>query len=344
MRLRPDQLTKHLQQPLAPVYYLSGDEPLLMQEYSDAIRQAFRDQGFSEREVLHVESGFDWQQLLGCASSMSLFGDRKLIELRLNNPKPGDAGSKALQEYTEHLNPDTALLITSAKVDASSQKTKWFKALDHCGVILQVWPLDTQQLPNWIDKRLRSKGLQADRDAIQIMVDRVEGNLLAAAQEVEKLSLLGKQQTISAETVSNVVADNSRYNIFSMVDHALAGQRKETLRALNGLRAEGGEATLILWALAKDIRLLAETQFACQQGQAAESFLRSQRVFDKRLPLMKKALQRLSEKQLTALLQLAHQTDYAIKGMNQESVWDSLTDLALGLCGVSGLSLKALAR
>lgn len=344
MRLRADQLNRHLQQKLAPLYYVCGDEPFQMQESCDAIRLSFRDNGFTEREVMQVDRSFDWQELLSSANSMSLFAEKKLIELRLSSPKPGDAGSKALRAYVENLNPDTALLISSPKVDASTQKTKWFKELESVGVILQLWPLDSQQLPYWIEQRLKKHGLNADRDAVALIAERVEGNMLAAAQEVDKLALLVSNENISAETVAKVVADSSRYNVYNLADHALAGRAREALRALNGLRAEGSDTLHILWALSRDIHLLSDANYACQQGQSIDAFLKRQRVFDKRIPLIKGALKRLNgdkkgSKNINELFVLAQHIDHSIKGMAKGSAWDGMAELCLRLGGINSLKL-----
>ncbi len=333
MRLRSEQLSKHLSQSPALIYFVSGDEPLLMQESCDTIRKYFREQGFSERDVMHVESGFDWQQLLGSARSMSLFAERKLIELRLNNPKPGDAGSKALQEYVKDLNPDTALLISSSKIDAGTQKTKWFKAIEQHGAVIQLWPIDARQLPNWIKQRLQRHGLRADTDALRLIAEKVEGNLLAAAQEVDKLALMADNDVITAQAVSDAVADNSRYNLFALVDNCLAGQAKEALRALHGLQAEGGEPTVILWAFSREIRLLQDARFMLDQGQSLSHFFSKQRVFEKHKPLMQSALRRLSANDLFTMLQQCQKIDLSIKGMHQASVWDELDQLIMQLAG-----------
>ncbi len=341
MRLRADQLNRHLQQSPAPLYYVSSDEPFQLQESCDAIRRCFRENGFTEREVMQVDRSFDWQELLSSANSLSLFAERKLIELRLSSPKPGDAGSKVLRKYVEHLNPDTALLISSPKIDASTQKTKWFKTLENAGVMLQLWPLDAQQLPHWIEQRLKQHGLNADREALLMIAERVEGNMLAAAQEVDKLSLLVSDKTISAETVAAVVADSSRYNVYNLADHALAGRSREALRALSGLRAEGGDALHILWALSRDIRLLSDAHHAQQQNQSIDAFLKRQRVFDKRIPLIKGALKRLGGREkINSLFSLAQDIDHATKGLSKESVWDELAELCLRLGGSSKLKIS----
>ena len=212
MKLPPAQLAKHLQGPLAPVYVVSGDEHLLCQEACDAIRGACRQQGFSERQVLNVETGFDWGQLIEAGASLSLFAEKRLLELRIPNGKPGDKGAAALLDYLARPAEDTVLLISLPKLDGSTQKTKWAKALIDGKPVqfLQIWPVDAQQLPQWIRQRLSQAGLAADQEAVELIAARVEGNLLAAAQEIEKLKLLAEGGQVTTETVQAAVADSAR--------------------------------------------------------------------------------------------------------------------------------------
>ena len=231
MKLSPAQLGKHLQGTLAPIYVVCGDEHLLCQEACDAIRAATRAQGFSERQVFHVETGFDWGQLIEAGASLSLFAEKRLIELRIPNGKPGDKGAAALLDYLARPAEDTVLLISLPKLDGSTQKTKWAKALiDGKDVqFLQIWPVDAAQLPQWIRQRLAQAGLSADQEAVELIAARVEGNLLAAAQEIEKLKLLADAGQISADTVQAAVADSARYDVFGLIDAALHGQAAHAL-------------------------------------------------------------------------------------------------------------------
>ena len=255
MRLYPEKLRGHLQQQLLPVYLVSGDEPLLLQECCDLIRQQARAQGCTEREVIDAGvSGFKWQDILHSASSMSLFAERKLVELRLPSGKPGAEGSKALCEYLNMASGEDVLLIISGKIDKQSTNSKWYKALDKAGVTIQVWPVDAAELPRWLQQRVRNAGMSIDADALQLLCERVEGNLLAAVQEVEKLKLLATDSRITTETVTEAVSNNARYNLFGMADSALKGDATTSLRMLHGLRAEGTEPPVVLWALAREIR------------------------------------------------------------------------------------------
>jgi len=337
MKLPPAQLGKHLQGSLAPVYVVSGDEHLLCQEACDAIRAACRQQAFSERQVLSVESGFDWGQLLEAGANLSLFAERRLLELRIPSGKPGDKGAAALLHYLARPAEDTVLLISLPKLDGSTQKTKWAKALiDGKDVqFLQVWPVDAAQLPQWIRQRLSQAGLAADQEAVELIAARVEGNLLAAAQEIEKLKLLVEDGRVTADTVQAAVADSARYDVFGLIDAALQGHPEHSLRMLEGLRGEGIEAPVILWALARELRLLANIAQQYAQGVPLERAFSQARppVWDKRRPLVSKALQRHDVAGWQRLLMAAQLIDEQIKGQAEGDPWIGLSNLCLQLSG-----------
>ncbi|KNX76392.1 DNA polymerase III subunit delta [Pseudomonas sp. 250J] len=337
MKLAPAQLNKHLQGQLAPVYIVSGDDPLLCQEAADAIRGAARQQGYDERQVFSADANFDWGNLLLAGASLSLFAQRRLLELRLPSGKPGDKGAAALMEYCANPAEDTLLLISLPKLDGSAQKTKWGKALiegTHCQFI-QIWPVDAQQLPQWINQRLSQAGLSAQRDAVDLIAARVEGNLLAAAQEIEKLKLLAEGNQITVETVQAAVADSARFDVFGLVDAILNGEAAHALRMLEGLRGEGVEPPVILWALARELRLLAGLAQQFSQGVPLDKAFSQARppVWDKRRPLVSKALQRLSAQRWAMLLQDAQRIDAQIKGQAEGSPWTSLARLSLLMAG-----------
>ena len=337
-KLRPEQLPAALSKQLAPVYLISGDEPLLAQEACDAIREAARQRDFSERELYQVDASFDWNQLLAAANSLSLFAERKLIELRIPNGKPGKDGGKALVEYSQNPGDDNLLLIITPKLDGSQQRTKWCKALEQVGVHVQIWPIAGPQLPRWIGQRLQQAGLRADTQAIDILASRIEGNLLAAAQEIEKLKLLTSDGFISAELMASAVADSARYDVFGLIDKALSGDARGAVKTLNGLRAEGTDATVVLWALAREIRTLARILHAADQGQGFDTAARQNGVWDKRKALVQGALRRFRTPQLQQLLRKANAVDKAIKGMRRADPWDELMDLTLNLAGTFSLS------
>ncbi|MBV4532758.1 DNA polymerase III subunit delta [Pseudomonas farsensis] len=337
MKLSPAQLNKHLQGSLAPVYIVSGDDPLLCQEAADAIRAAARQQGFDERQVFSADANFDWGTLLMAGASLSLFAQRRLLELRLPSGKPGDKGAAALIEYCAKPAEDTLLLISLPKLDGSAQKTKWGKALVEGGncQFIQIWPVDAHQLPQWINQRLAQAGLSAQRDAVDLIATRVEGNLLAAAQEIEKLKLLAEGNSITVETVQAAVADSARFDVFGLVDAILNGEAGHALRMLEGLRGEGVEPPVILWALARELRLLAGLAQQFSQGVPLDKAFSQARppVWDKRRPLVSKALQRLSAQRWAMLLQDAQHIDAQIKGQAVGSPWTSLSRLALLMAG-----------
>jgi DNA polymerase-3 subunit delta len=331
MRLRADQLEKNIAQTLAPVYLISGDEPLLIQECADILRAACRKQGFNERRVFHIDNSFDWNTLLNETAAMSLFAEKKLIELRMPNGKPGDAGTSALEHYCANTNPDTVLLILCNKLDSSAARAKWHKAVDTCGVTIPLWPIEPAQLPRWIEQRLRARGLSATADALALLAERVQGNLLACAQEIEKLQLYTDTNHFDVDTIALTVADNARYDVFTTVDQLLLGKTAPALRALAGLRGEGEEPPVILWALTKELRTLYKCAELVEQGQSLERAIDSAGVWDKRKPLIQSALQRLSRAKTVKLLRLAQKIDAAVKGAAPDDPWVLLDRLAVGL-------------
>jgi len=333
MRLYPEKLADHLLQKLLPVYLVSGDEPLLLQECCDQIRQKARAENCNEREIIEGGlSNFNWQDILHSASNMSLFADRKLIELRLPSGKPGAEGSKALCEYLDIASGDDVLLIVSGKIDKQSTNSKWYKALDKAGVTVQVWPVDAKNLPRWLQQRVRNAGMSIDDDALRLLCERLEGNLLAAVQEVEKLKLLAADSKITMQTVTEAVSDNARYNLFDMADNALKGNASVSLRMLYGLRAEGTEPPVVLWALVREIRTLYEAQLDCDSGQSTQQALSSRRVWQNRMPLMQAALTRHNTHSLSLLLEQAARADGSIKGFADGKPWDNLSRLVITLC------------
>lgn len=329
MKLYPEKLSSHLAgEPLAPVYLLAGDEPLQLGEAADAVRQAARKQGFDSREVFFAERGFDWESLRAAGESLSLFAEKRVIELRLPTGKPGDAGARLLTELAARPPEDAVLLIVSARVD---KKNKWVTALERVGVMVEFWPIESARLPRWVEDRMASRGLAADREAAQLLADRVEGNLLAAAQEIDKLALLvdGKAD---AEAVRAAVADSARFDIFQLADMALAGESAKALRMLASLRAEGVEPVLVIWSLAKEIRALAEMSFKVAGGQSAARV--SAGVWPKkRQPLFARALERFPVKAWERLLLEAALIDRQVKGARRGDPWQGLERLVAAMAG-----------
>lgn len=335
MQLRPEKLAAHLEQQLLPVYLVSGDETLLVQECCDQIRAKARASGCSERQIIDILSSKpDWIDLAHGAAEMSLFSERKLIELRLPSGKPGAEGSKALTGYLEVASGDDVLLIVAGKIDKQSQNSKWFKALDKAGATVQIWPVKAQELPRWMQFRLQAAGLDIERDALQLLCDRVEGNLLAAVQEIEKLKLLATESRITVDTVTSSVSDNARYNVFGIADTALKGDATASLRMLHGLRGEGTEPSIVLWALARELRTLYEVQSDCDAGKSQQQALNEHKVWKNRMPFMQAALSRHSSASLAALVEEAALVDGSIKGYADGNAWDRLERLVTGMCGL----------
>jgi len=285
--------------------------------------------------LFNVESGFDWNALLQARDSMSLFAERRLVELRLPTGKPGETGARILREYVAHPPPGDVLLVISGKIDKDAQRSKWFTALDQAGVVVQVWPLAVTQLPAWIERRMRARGLRPSAEAVALLAERVEGNLLACAQEIEKLLLLHGTGTVDAEAVSAAVADSARYSVYDLVDRALAGERAAVTRVLRGLQSEGEEPVVVLWALSREVRALAGMADELRRGTAIERLFAQYGIWEKRKSAVRTALKQCPPQSLRRLLRLAGRADRVIKGVVAGNVWDELLQLALGLTGLT---------
>jgi len=338
MQVRIGDIQRHLDAQLAPVYLVSGAEPLLIQEVADAIRAAAAKRGFGERQRLVVETGFDWDELAGAADSLSLFSALRLIELRMESAKPGDKGAKALAAHAAKCPPDAVLLVICGALDASARRSRWVKALDQAGVWIHVWPVDLPQLPNWIRSRMRRAGLEPDSDAVSMVSERVEGNLLAAAQEVEKLALALGPGEIDAEAVLVAVADTARYDPFTLADAALSGHAARVVRIVQGLRDEGTEPVLLAWALAREVRAAAAMAGDLERGQSLSATLARHRVWEKRKALFGAALKRHRRQQWLQLLAHCARLDQVIKGARSGQLWDELLQLSLLIAGCDPLN------
>ena len=339
MQIRCDRLDEHLRRSLARLYTIAGDEPLQAQEAADAIRAAARAAGFGEREVF-VASGaqFDWSQLLGSARSLSLFAERRLIEIRIPNGKPGKDGSEALQRYCDSLDDDVLTIVHLPRLDRQQQQSAWASALDAAGPTIRVDPIERQALPGWIARRLAAQGQRLPDDAqgqaaLAFFADRVEGNLLAAHRELQKLALLYPPGELSFEQVEAAVLDVARYDVFKLGEAVLAGQAARVLRMLDGLRAEGEAAVLVHWTVAGELLALARVQAAVAQGRALPVALREQRIWGARERLFERALARLDAAGLARLIEAASICDGVVKGLKHPQwpldPWDALRRLAL---------------
>lgn len=332
MRLKAEQLAAALQKQLKPVYFLSGDEPLQLGEAADAVRDAARNAGYSVREVIAIETGNEWPMFSTEAESTSIFADRKLIDLRLPSGKPGQEGSKALVDYCKNPPADTLLLISAGKIESSSQKSQWFQAIDDIGTVVQVWPLQGGELQNWLQRRAERKGIHLDNEAARGLAARIEGNLLAAAQEIEKLFILYGPTRLGAAEIEHAVADSSRFDVFKLMDSLLAGKLNRSIRILQGLRAEGTASAVVLWAISREIRSLSQLKFAQRHGDNLEALYKKLQIWEQRKPLFRDALSRLAESRLQQLLADCTQADRQIKGQAAGDEWESLFQLCVSLC------------
>ncbi len=324
MRLRPDQLSTALTKKLAAVYLLSGDEPLQLQECGDAIRAAASAAGFAQREVLTVESGFAWPQLLAASQSRSLFADKKVLDLRIPQGKPGKEGSQILQTYAAAPPPDTLLLITLPKLERSQQQAKWLQQLAKTGVWIPIWPIEGAALVRWITQRLQQAGFQPTPEVAPWLATQVEGNLLAARQEIDKLRLLQPPGPLRLPEASAVVSEQARFHVFGLAEAALRGDPARCWKMLAGLQQEGVAAPVVLWALHREVALLAELADKLRQGAQPESLL-TQVWPQQRRPLLQQALQR--QRDWLALLSLCHTIDAVVKGAEPGDPWLLLEQL-----------------
>lgn len=332
MLLKGEQLAAHLERELRPLYVLYGDEPLLVLEAADAIRAKARQQGYSEREVLTVLPQFDWGQLLAAGGNLSLFGDKKLIDLRIPTGKPGREGGAALQQWCRHLSPDTLLLVTLPELDWREEKAAWFTALVNAGVALKLNAPPLAELPGWIAGRLRRQQQSAEIDSLKFIAERVEGNLLAAHQEIQKLGLLYPPGPLSAAQVRDAVLNVARYDIDGLREALLAGDIGRLTRTLDGLMQEGEAPPLVLWAMSEEIRALAAIRNGLDGGRPLEMLLKEAKVWGPRQTAVKKALQRLNTATLEAALRQAGRIDRLVKGIGQGNLWEEFLRLGLGLC------------
>lgn len=325
--LRPEQLEGQLQRGLAPVYVIAGDEPLLVQEMADQVRARARHEGVEEREVLHVEAGFDWGRLNETGASLSLFAMRRLVELRLNDAKPGDAGSRALTRYAARPPSDVTLLVIAGRLDRRARAAAWFKALEKAGHAAYAWPVGAAQWPRWVAARCRANGLSADREALEVLCARTEGNLLACAQEIQKLRLLHPDGRIDRERVLASVADHARFDVFDLPDCVLSGRVAEAVRRLDRLRDEGVEAVLVLWALTRDLRLLARAAWLREHGSSVEQALKTAGIWSFRQTAFRAALSRLDRVQTQRVLARAAVVEQVVKGARRGQPWAELLEL-----------------
>jgi DNA polymerase-3 subunit delta len=336
VKVYPDKIEAALQRSIASIYIVSGDEPLLVQETCDLIRLALKNAGYLERELFHVEAGFDWQQVLFSANSMSLFAEQKLLEIRMRTASPGDKGIEVLKSFVADPAEGTVMMLVLPRLDQSAQRTKWFKTIEQAGVFVQVWPIELKAMPNWINNRFRQAGLNATRDAVTAMVQRIEGNLLAAVQEIERLKLSSVDGKVDIQQVQEGVADNSRYDVFALLDAAVGGDPVRTLKVARGLQLEGAEMLYILAMLSRELRDLAMMAGELSSG-SLDSALKKGRVWPKRKNLVSRCLSDHGRKDFFELLSRTADIDAMVKGFHQGNPWDELISITLQLAGTRGV-------
>jgi len=333
MQVRADDLPEHLQRGIAPLYVIHGDEPLLALEAGDMVRAAAREAGAAEREVFVAEAGFRWDAFLAANANRGLFGDRKLVDLRIPSGKPGAEGGKALEAYAANPNPDNVTLITLPRVDRATQSSAWFEALARAGTTVAVYPVERDALPAWIATRMRRHGQRASRETLAFLADHCEGNLLAARQEIEKLALLLPQDELAHDAVERAVADVARYDVFQLSEAWLAGDAPRVLRILSVLEAEGDAPIQAIWQLVEDVHAVAAVHAMMREGSPLSSAIRNVRVWGKRQNALERAVKRIVPASVPNLLLELAKLDALAKGLGRGDPWDALTDVALTMCG-----------
>jgi DNA polymerase-3 subunit delta len=330
MRITTEQLQQHLARELKALYTVFGDETLLVLEASDRIRARARAEGYSERQVLTADAGFKWNELAFAGNSQSLFAARRILELRVPAGKPGTEGSEALQRHCERLPPDTVTLVVLPGIDWRAQKAGWFDALERAGLVIEAKSVTRKALPEWLAGRLRAQGQEADPETLEFIADRVEGNLLAAHQEVQKLALLYPAGGIKYEQARDAVLDVTRYDVFGLGEAMLEGDVLHLARMVDGLRGEGVAPPLVLWAIAEEIRTIGRVLDGMASGRTPPQLWRDARVWGgSHQSLMQQNCRRFTKDQVEAAAAHAARTDRMVKGLIRGDVWDELLQLAL---------------
>jgi len=331
VKIPANQLSPSIQKSLLPCYLITGDEPLLVMEALDAIRAGARRQGFTSRELHVATTGFDWAELAGSSANLSLFAEKRIVELRLPTGKPGRQGGTSIIELLHMTGDDFLLLISAPKLDRSAAASKWAKAVESRGALIQVWPVDLRELPTWISRRMRAVGLEPDKNAVRLIADRVEGNLLAADQEIQKLALLMGEGQVTVDDVNKAVADSSRYDVYKLADAAVGGNAARALRILDGVRAEGTEPVIVIWALTRELRVLGKLADLVQSGTELGSALQKSGVWRNRQSIVRSCVARHRANDFYRLLKISRRADAAAKGQSGENAWQLATDIILGL-------------
>lgn len=333
MKIPANRLYGQLEKSLLPCYLVTGDEPLIVQESLDAIRDAARKAGFLTRERFNATTGFDWQDLDAAGSNLSLFADRRIIDLTVPTGKPGKIGGAAIAGLAERAGDDLLFVVNAPKLERKTASTAWVKALERRGVVVQVWPVGARDMPGWIAERMQSHGLKPDRDAARLIADRVEGNLLAAQQELEKLRLLLGAGAVTAADVERAVADSSRYDVYKLADAAVGGDARRAIRILGGLRDEGVDAVIVVWALTRELRALAGLADSISAGAALGAAMRERRIWSSRQGIVRACIGRHDGRDFHRLIQAARRADAAAKGQLAADPWQLATGIVVELAG-----------
>ena len=340
MGVNPNQLPALLDQSLAPAYLLGGSEPLLLQECRDQVIQAALQQGFAERNVHEVGRGFDWGELVEDSAALSLFSSRKIVDIRLPTGRPGREGAQVLVEFVESADPDILLVVSCEKWDGAIRKSKWASVLARAGVLVEIWPVKPGQLPQWIRGRMNSAGLDSEPEAVAMLADLVEGNLLAAQQEIEKLALLKPGEKVSAEDVTRAVANSARFDAFRLVECALLGQLGECLRVASGLQRTGVAIQAVSGALYRELTLADTVRAAVSSGESESAVFGKLRIWQSRQGPMRQLLRRLTGAALGESFQALALIDRQSKGRAGGDPWQTLDRLLVQICqpGTAGFN------
>lgn len=330
MKLPLGQLASHLERGLSGLYLIAADEPLLVTEATDQVRHAAMQRGFDERSLFIADRGFRWDALSNEADSLSLFASRRIVELRMAAPKPGDAGARAIRALAEDPDPDRLVIISiMSKVDRNTAKAVWVRTVEKAGVVVDIRPVTSHDLPAFVTRRAKRHGLTIDRDAAELLAARVEGNLLAADQELAKLALIRENGHLDADAVLESVATSARFDVFRLSDAVVAGDTVRAMTVLEGIRSEGLQPPLVLWALAREISLLSQLKSASRRGQSLDQSMARLRVWQSRQPVLRRALQRFSDDDIVRLMRRAAAVDRTVKGVDRLPVWEAIGGLIL---------------
>ena len=326
MRINTDQVARTLQKSLAPAWLIAGDEPLLTGEAADQVRARARAEGFTGRELHVTDRAFDWSAVAASGQALSLFAERRILEVRMPTARPGKEGGAVLAALAADPGPDNLVLVVTARLDRDAWSGAWVKAFEKHGVVVQAWPVEIARLPEWIGERARRLGLELERGAAELLAERVEGNLLAAQQELEKLALLAPAGRVSVEAVQAAVANSARYDVYKLGEAALAGDAARSLRILEGLRAEGAEPPLVLWALCRELRALADVR----NGVSRRTF---GAMAERHEGLVRRAAERTAGRPIGPWFAAAARVDRQVKGQSPGDAWTSLAALVADLAG-----------